>query len=150
MRDQMRGDVPLRAFFERVFGHGVRVQGGALPGGMYDGHAEIDTLTRLSLCLLDGFQNVGARKPKDRIPSEPMPAYANAMARDLRRYLQAYHDKMPVEALTHHFKALVSVELFIYTLKLFHGLPALVSDASVLPVAMREQLQSSPPEIYLE
>ncbi len=150
MRDQMRGDALLRTFFERVFGHGVHVQGGAQPGGTYDGCTEIGTLTRLSLCLLDGFQSVGARPPKERIPGEPMPAFASAMARDLQRYLQAYHDKMPVEALTHHFRGLVSVELFIYTLKLFHALPALVSDASVLPAAMRELLQTSAPEIYLD
>jgi hypothetical protein len=150
MREQLRDDIALRRFFEDIFGKGLTIRAGAEPDGCYDGRTELDTLARLSIALIDGFESTSVRKAKERLPREPCPAVASSMARDLRRYLEAYRDRMPIEALTHHLKALINAELFVYSLKLFYAVTHLVERPIELPPAMRRQPEPSPPEIYLD
>lgn len=150
LQPKLRGDEPLRRFFEEIFGRGVRVRAGAQPSGGYDGDEEVDCLTRLAIALLDGFQPTGVRRSKERPPREACPAVAEAMARHFRRYLTAYRPRMPIEALTYHFKALINFELLIYTLKLFNAVIDLVEHPEELPPAMRPLFTESPPEVYLD
>lgn len=150
MRDQMRSEESCRKFFEDVFGKGIEVRGGAEPTGNYDGHTKLDTLTRLSLAFLDGFESTGVRKPNEQTPPEPCPGLAEQMASDLQRYLRTYRDRMSIEALTYNMRALINVELFVYTLKLFHAVVDLVEDPTVLPPAMRRNREPSLPGVYLD
>lgn len=150
MRDQFGDAFALRKFFEDVFGEGVKVRGGRDPGGEYDGVTQLDTLTRLSIAFLDSFEPTGTRPPREKPPREACPAVAGAMAQDLYRYLKTYHSRMPVAALTYHFKALIDFELLIYTLKLMYAVTALVEHPEVLPLAMQRVFTPSPPDLYLD
>jgi hypothetical protein len=150
MRDQFGDDRALRSFFEEVFGAGVKVRGGADPGGSYNGETRLDTLTRLSISFLDTFEPTGTRAPRERPPREPLPTVAGGMARDLYRYLKTYHTRMPVAALTYHFKALINFELLIYTLKLMYAVTTLVERPETLPPAMRRTFMPSPPDLYID
>ncbi len=58
MREQLGTDTTLREFIKDVFGKGVTIVEQPYLGGAYDGHTELDTLTRLSIAFLDGFQTV--------------------------------------------------------------------------------------------
>jgi hypothetical protein len=81
-----------------VFGRGVNI--GRLPelGGSYDGTTELDTLSRLSIVFLDGFEPtpVSSRRIKKATPSA-CPAMTKELATDLIRYLFAYYSLMPVQ-----------------------------------------------------
>jgi hypothetical protein len=72
------------------------------------------------------------------------------MGDDLLHYVFKYADRMPSQALTYNFRALINLELFVYTLKLVTATNALVRDPRELPPAMREQATLSPPQIYLD
>lgn len=150
MRDQFGNDRALKEFFIEVFGKGLKLRGGAEPGGEYDGETSLDTLTRLSIAFLGGFDTTGVRVPKEKPEREPCPAVAGGMAQDLYRYLKTYHTRMPVAALTYHFKALINFELLIYTLKLMYAVTALVDNPTELPPAMRRAFTPSPPSVYLD
>jgi hypothetical protein len=150
MRDQIGSDRALRAFFTRIFGAGLTIHGGPTPTGTYDGVTDLDTLTRLSIAFLDGFAPTSVRPGTPRPGPKSYPALALAMARDLRTYLGAYHSRMPVEALTYRFKALVNFELFIYTTKAINAVVALVERSDSLPLAMQAELVPSLPEIYVD
>jgi len=154
MRDQFKGDAKLREFFERIFGSGLKMRGGSEIDGTYDGRTDLDTLTRLAIEFLDGFESVGRRPHKERQLREACPPVANRMARDLRRYMQAYSPYMPVEAFTYHLRALINFELFIYTLKLFSAICAVVADHRELPPLMSPDPErdpgTTPPFLYLD
>lgn len=151
LRDQFRqDDGALRTFFLNTFGRGVSLRGGPEPDGWYDGKTDLDTMSRLSLALIDGFASTGIRKAKERPAREACPAIADSMARDLRRYLEAYRDRMPIEALTYHLKALINAELFVYSLKLFYAVIDLVDNPADLPPAMNRRPQPSSPDVYLD
>jgi hypothetical protein len=150
MKTQLRGEQSCRDFFLEIFGKGVAVHAGPEPGGSYDGHTDLDTLTRLCIALLDGFESTGVKRVTEREAPEACPALADRMARDLRRYLEAYRSLMPVEALTYHLKGLVNLELFVYSIKLFYAVTDLVREPADLPPAMRRSFEPSPPELYLD
>ncbi len=150
LRDAIGSDEPLRQHFKTVFGRGVKVNPVPGLGGTYDGTTELDTLTRLAIAFLDGFEavRVGLR---GAAPDEPAcPGLAREMGDDLLHYVFKYADRMPSQALTYNFRALINLELFVYTLKLVTATNALVRDPRELPPAMREQATLSPPQIYLD
>jgi hypothetical protein len=72
------------------------------------------------------------------------------MGKDLLRYIFTYAERMPSQALTYNFLALIGFELFVYTLKLVTATNALVHDPQELPPAMRDQFVPSPPHIYVD
>lgn len=147
---QLRGDQSVRALFIEIFGKGIQLQGGPEPDGWYDGQTPVDTLTRLSMAFIDGFKTTGISKAKVRDVFHATPGLSERIARDLSRYLLAYHDRMPVEALTYHFKALINLELFAFTVKLLHGIIALVADPEELPPSLAARFEPSPPYLYLD
>ncbi len=107
LRENMqRADDRLQEAITRIFGRGVII--GDMPelGGRYDNKAELDTLTRLSIAFLDGFQNTrtGLSREKSLTPACPM--LANELATDLLRYLFEYFKYMPIQAFTYHLLAL--------------------------------------------
>ncbi len=150
MREQVGSDTRLRALFEEVFGQGLSIQGGRIPDGSYDGATPLDTLTRLSIAFLDGFQPTPARPAVSKERHEACPTLAIAMASDLRAYMLGYHRSMPTEALAYHFRALINFELFTYTMKLFYAIPELIAQPDRLPAAMSAGVASSPPEVYID
>src|SRR5262249_39142923 len=81
---------------------------------------------------------------------EACPGLVGALGWDLQHYLYTYHQQMPPQALTYHLLALINFEVFIYTLKLVHGVNTLVSAPSMLPPALRPTLACSPPDLYLD
>jgi hypothetical protein len=111
----------------------------------------LDTLTRLSIAFLDGFENTrpGSRSRGNNIPG-PCPWLSKELATDLLRYLFEYHTTMPTQAFTHHLLVLINFELFNYTLKLVNAVNELVQHPDSLPTAMRESAEISPPQIYLD
>lgn len=133
-----------------IFGRGVNI--GDMPelGGSYDGKTELDTLTRLSIAFLDGFQNtrIGLSRVKSEIPA--CPKLANELATDLLRYLFEYYKRMPSQAFTYNLLALINFELFNYTLKLVYAINELVQNPETLPPAMCDPLEPSAPQLYLD
>ncbi|HLZ81103.1 MAG TPA: hypothetical protein VKP04_05670, partial [Ktedonobacteraceae bacterium] len=120
-------------------------------GGSYDGKTELDTLTRLSIAFLDGFENTkpGSRSRENSI-SGPCPVLAKEFATDLLRFLFEYHTTMPTQAFIHHLLALINFELFSYTLKLVNAVNELVQHPDSLPPAMLDRREISPPQLYLD
>ena len=151
LRHNMQGaDDRLQEAIVTIFGRGVTLGSMQELGGHYDGEADLDTLTRLSIAFLDGFQNTkpGLVREKDVTPA--CPVLADELATDLLRFLFMYYRRMPIQAFTYHLLALVNFELFIYTLKLVYAINALVRDPQVLPCAMDTSLTVSPPQLYLD
>ena len=146
----LHNDMALRNSVKQFFGHGVTI--GNIPelGGTYDGVSELDTLTRLSIAFLDGFENTRPGLSRERNIPSSCPALADAIAVDLLRYLNVYHDLMPRQAFTYHILALINFELFNYTLKLVHAVNDLVKQPDKLPPAMSDTVELSPPQLYLD
>ncbi len=150
LREYLRAEDVLRDFVKMVFGRGVII--GSIPelGGTYDGKEKLDTLTRLSIAFLDGFENTRPGITRGRNVPSPCPALAKELAIDLYRYLFAYNDSMPTQAFTHHLLVLINFELFNYTLKLVHAVNELVQNPNSLPAAMHDNAGFSPPQLYLD
>src|SRR6266852_9157656 len=150
LRERLGADDELRKFVKMVFGRGVII--GSIPdlGGTYDGEARLDTLTRLSIAFLDGFQNTRPGINRERNISSPCPAFTQELAIDLWRYLFEYYTNMPTQAFTHHLLVLINFELFNYTLKLVNAVNELVQHPDSLPAAMHERAKISPPQLYLD
>jgi hypothetical protein len=151
LRDNMqRADDRLQEAIKEIFARGVII--GKIPelGGYYDGVSELDTLTRLSIAFLDGFQNTRVGISRGKSVESACPALANELATDLLRFLFEYYKRMPIQAFTYNLLALINFELFNYTLKLVYALNELARDPESLPAAMRDTFQLSPPQLYLD
>jgi hypothetical protein len=150
LRERSGSEMGLRRFITQVFGKGVIIDRLPQLGGRYDGTTELDTLTRLSLAFLDGFQSTGAGKSLGRVHAEASPSLLIALGGDLQRYLYTFHERMPPQALTYHLLALINFELFAYTLKLVHGVNELLRNPAMLPPALQPSFVPSPPDIYVD
>jgi hypothetical protein len=149
LRDNL-GDNNLRDFMKLVFGKGVEIGRPPELGGKYDGHTQLDILTRLSIAFIDGFDNTRPRMDRERKIPNAFPALTNEFARDLLRYLFEFHDKMPTQAFTYNLLAIINFELFTYTLHIVHAINTLVHNPDVLPAAMEDTLQPSMLQVYLD
>ena len=151
LRENMnRADDRLQEAITTIFGLGVTIDPLPELGGHYDGKEDLDTLTRLSIAFLDGFQNTRTGLTRERGVMPACPALATELATDLLRFLFAYYQRMPTQAFTYHLQALINFELFNYTLKLVYAINALVQNPYSLPLAMHDTLVVSPPQIYLD
>lgn len=150
LRDAIGSDEPLRQHFKRVFGHGVKVNSVPQLGGTYDGETKLDTMTRLAIAFLDGFEAVSVGLRDAALADPSCPTVADAMGNDLLRYVFIYAERMPPQALTYNFLALIGFELFIYTLKLVTATNALVHEPHDLPSAMRDEFVPSAPQLYVD
>lgn len=141
----------IRDLFVETLGKGIVLTGSPVITGQYDGVTTIDSLTRLSILYLAGFEDTGIRKGKTEQASVVLLDLASHSARLLGRFLETFGLVMPPRALTHHLKALIAFDLFIYTIKLLHAVPALVQSGGELPGAMRRASQeASPPSLYCD
>lgn len=143
-------DESLHGFLTQVFGKGVVLGRRPVLGGHFDGTTELDTLTRLSLAFLDGFEPTAVGRDLGRARSEACPGLIRELGWDLQHYLYAFHDRMPPQALTYYLLGLINFELFTYSLKLVHGINELVRDPSALPPALASTAVRSDPGIYLD
>jgi hypothetical protein len=154
LRTKLGSDEALRDYMKRFFGKGVTIHPLPYLGGEYDGVTELDILTRLSIAFLDVFDSTGTasseRRGPDRNVPSPCPAQVDELATDLLRYMFAYCEQMPNQALTYYLMGLINFELFVFTLKLIHSINALVANPDELPAAMHEEFAPSPPELYLD
>jgi hypothetical protein len=150
LRNTIGADKSLRDHFKSVFGRGVKVNPVPDLGGSYDGTTELDTLTRLAIAFLDGFESTHSGQREAAQADPACPALADEMGRDLLRYVFTYAERMPSQALTYNFLALIGFELFVYTLKVVTATNALVHTPQELPPAMRDQRVPSPPQIYVD
>jgi len=150
LHQKVGDDKYLRDLMKRFFGQGITFDPPLDLSGTYDGHSELDIMTRLSIAFLDGFEPTNVGMLKEKVVPPACPALANELAEDMVSYLNAYSALMPAQALTQYLMALINVELFIYTLKLVHAVNALVREPSVLPCAMDKSFIPSQPEIYLD
>jgi len=151
LRENMnRADDRLQEAITTIFGRGVTIDPLPELGGHYDGEENLDTLTRLSIAFLDGFQNTRTGLTRERGVTPACPALANELATDLLRFLFAYYRRMPTQAFTYHLLALINFELFNYTLKLVYAINTLVQDPQSFPPAMHVSLAASPPQLYLD
>ncbi len=151
LRESMnKDDRNLQHAIKLIFGRGVNI--GDMPdlGGSYDGITELDTITRLSIAFLDGFKNTPTNLIREPSVTAACPKLANELAEDLLMYLFKFHELMPSQALTYNLLALINFELFNYTLKLVYAINALVRNPETLPPAMRDPLEPSPPQLYLD
>ena len=152
LREKMHGiDDRLQKDIKEVFGRGVIIDKLPELGGRYDNVTELDTLTRLSIAFLDGFQNTHTRllsREKSIMPACPL--LVDELATDLLQYLFGYYKLMPTQAFTYNLLALINFELFNYTLKLVYAINQLVQSPVTLPMAMQDSLHASPPQLYLD
>ncbi|GHO82265.1 methylation-associated defense system protein MAD7 [Dictyobacter formicarum] len=150
LRDYLKGDQPLRDFVKLVFGKGIEI--GQLPelGGTYDGHAQLDILTRLSIAFIDGFKNTRPQLNREKRLPNAFPGLVNELAKDLLRYLFEFHSKMPTQAFTYNLLALINFELFNYTLHVVHAINELVASPEVLPAAMQDDKHLSALQMYVD
>lgn len=150
LRTRVGTDDVLREFVKKVFGSGVNI--GTMPelGGTYDGQTQLDTLTRLSIAFLDGFNNTRAGLSREKNVASPCPVLVEELATDIYRYLFQYYDSMPVQAFTQYLLTLINFELFSYTLKLVRAVNDLVQNPDVLPSAMRDSKETCPPQVYID
>jgi hypothetical protein len=151
LRESMnRDDRNLQKAIKLIFGGGVII--GNMPnlGGTYDGKEPLDTITRLSIAFLDGFKDTPTNMISEPNVTAACPKLTNELAKDLLTFLFKYYEHMPSQALTYNLLALINFELFNYTLKLVYAINALVRDPETLPPAMRESLEPSPPQLYLD
>ncbi|WP_376796814.1 hypothetical protein [Thermogemmatispora sp.] len=151
LHNYLGSDQELRQFIKDAFGRGIVIGPPGQLGGGYDGATELDTLTRLSLAFLDGFESIRPGLGRDKNSyTGACPGLARELAADLVQYMSAYHATMPTPAFIHHLLILINFELFTYTLKVVHAVNALVAQPESLPPAMREPLEPSPPAIYVD
>ncbi|HEY4035241.1 MAG TPA: hypothetical protein VGL94_14875 [Ktedonobacteraceae bacterium] len=151
LRENMnRADTDLLDAVKITFGRGVNI--GNMPdlGGSYDGKTELDILTRLSIAFLDGFQNTRTGLSREQTVTPACPKLANELATDLLRYLFEYYKRMPSQAFTYNLLALLNFELFNYTLKLVYAINEIIQNPETLPRAMRDPLEPSSPQLYLD
>lgn len=151
LRENMnKDDKNLQQAIKLIFGRGTLI--GQMPnlGGSYDGTAQLDTITRLSIAFLDGFKDTPSTMNREPNVTAACPKLANELAEDLLTFLFKYHERMPSQALTYNLLALINFELFNYTLKLVYAINALVRNPETLPPAMCDPLQPSPPQLYLD
>src|SRR5262249_26699159 len=128
----------LQKHFKDIFGHGLELHLIDPPAinGHYDGVTPLDTMTRLSLAFLDGFEPITIGRKSDKFqPKASCPEPARLLGDSVLHYLFGYSSHMPGNAFTHNLKALINFELFIYTLKVIHAINALVDDPATLPDA---------------
>ncbi len=151
LRERMGADDRLREFVKMVFGKGITVGNISELGGSYDGLSQLDTLARLSIAFLDGFENTRpGQKSRENNVQNPCHVLAKEFATDIYRYLFTFYDSMPVQAFTYHLLSLINFELFNYTLKLVHSVNELVQNPDELPIAMRDCIGISSPQLYLD
>ena len=151
LKSVLKNDNELKLLIERIFGKGVIITGRPQLGGNYDGHSNLDTLTRLSIMFLDGFPIAPSNVKRDKDNSlGACPALVRAFGADIHSYLIAYHDKMPAQAFMYYLQGLLRFELYVYTLKLVHAVNELVDHPEDLPDAMQEKFRPSRPQIYLD
>ncbi|WP_129677777.1 hypothetical protein [Candidatus Chloroploca sp. Khr17] len=140
----------LREFFRTFFGRGVKLSAAPQIGGSYDGVTDLDILSFLTIIFLDGFKETSVALKGDTDIPPACPRQERELADDLVKYLFAYSERMPTQALVVYLKSLINLELFIYSLRLVYAINALVRDPSMLPPAMGEDAVAIPPEIYLD
>jgi hypothetical protein len=150
LRDYMGSDQELREMIKTAFGQGIVIGAELELGGRYDGVTKLDTLTRLSLAFLDGFQNVRPGITREKDVPVACPLLAHELAADVDSYLSIYHTLMPVQAFTQYLTVLLNFELFNYTIKLAYAVNALVEDPQKIPAAMQHSWRISPPQIYVD
>ena len=145
-----KADRELLEAVKIIFGRGITIGNVPELGGTYDGLTDLDTITKLSIAFLDGFQNTRSGLNRETSVSVACPKLANELAQDLLTFLFKYYKHMPSQALTYNLLALINFELLHYTLKLVHAVNTLVRDPETLPPAMRDPLEPSPPQLYLD
>ena len=116
----------------------------------YDGQEKLDTLTRMSLAFIDGFTATTFGRENDTNKPSPCPTLVTQLAQDIMLFLNTYSERMPSQALTSYFQALISFEMYNYSLRLATAVNALVHNPSELPLGMRDTVESSEPLIYLD
>ncbi len=151
LREHMhRDDRSLQQAIKIIFGRGITI--GNMPnlGGFYDGTEPLDTLALLSTAFLDGFKDTPTGMNREPNVIAACPKLAQELAEDILTFLFKFYERMPSQALTYNLLALINFELFTYTLKLVYAINALVRDPETLPPAMRDSLEPSPPQLYLD
>ena len=158
LREQLRAgasiveaQVDLKAKIVSLFGEGLEFD--KTPNSIdaaYDGHANLDILTRMSLAFIDGFDGTRPGRESESSKPSPCPALATQLAQDIFLFLNTYSKRMPSQALTYYFQALISFEMYSYSLRLATAVNALVRNPDELPLGMRDVSENSDPLIYLD
>lgn len=141
----------LKDLFIRFFGKGIlfdRTPGSTEAG--YDGQTELDTLTRISLAFIDGFNATKFGRENDITKPSPCPTLTTQIAQDILLFLNTYAKRMPSQALTYYFQALIGFEMYNYTLRLATVVNELVRNPNELPLAMRTTTERSEPLLYVD
>ncbi|MFV9507123.1 MAG: methylation-associated defense system protein MAD7 [Oscillochloridaceae bacterium umkhey_bin13] len=141
----------LKTLIVSFFGKGLKFD--RTPGSTeatYDEQTQLDTLTRMSLAFIDGFQATGFGREIDTSKPSPCPTLVTHLAQDVLLFLNTYSERMPSQALTYYFQALIGFEMYSYSLRLVTAVNQLVRNQDELPLAMRTVAERSEPLIYLD
>lgn len=158
LRDHLRAGASIRDAqdhlkdrIESFFGKGLVLD--RTPGSTeaaYDGKTKLDTLTRMSLAFIDGFDAAKFGRETDVSKPSPCPTLATQLAEDILLFLNTYSERMPSQALTYYFQALIGFEMYSYSLRLATAVNALVHNPDELPLAMRPVAEQSEPLLYVD
>ena len=141
----------LKAKIKSLFGEGLEFD--TTPNSIdaaYDGQTNLDILTRMSLAFIDGFDTTRPGRESESSKPSPCPVLATQLAEDILLFLNTYSEHMPIQALTYYFQALISFEMYNYSLRLATAVNALVRNPDELPLAMCNHVERSEPLIYLD
>jgi len=142
------GEELFKIFVEN-FGRGVEIGPPPQYDGRYDGKTPLDLETLACLYFLEGFA-AAAATGKEAPPQSPLlPGVARQMASDLLMFLVCYSSRVPQGRLVRGFLSLITIWLFVYTVKLFHAANFLARRGQLAP-AMTDRWRDSPPEIYVD
>jgi hypothetical protein len=139
----------LRERFVEAVGHGVTFSDPPAWTPRYDGSADIDVSSLLSLYFLDGFEEVNAFARVQEPFDSPVPAASVAIAKDLLDFLLAYGGRVPPSAFASQLSALIALRLFQLPLRTAVAVRQLIG-AGELPPDMSEDAVPDPLEQYCD
>lgn len=150
-----RAPTALGKIFREAFGREVTIGPAPEYDGRYNGDADVDLHTLLTLCYLDGFEPTPADKTENALVGDSaattpaLPDVERNVGDDLLAFVLAYRDRASTIALTDALATLIDLHLFTGTLKLAYATDELVRTGEC-PDAMRESGEPTPPDIYVD
>ena len=134
----------LQLWLKDVFGNGLQMQDTPPYEGRYDGSADVDIHTLLTLRLLEGFDTGAISNQELDEPKPCLPDQAQQIGENVLLLLRGYRSLLPPMFISKMLMATINLDLLTYTLRLMSGISVLCRTGK-MPTD-----NSMSPEIYLD
>lgn len=134
----------LQRWLKDVFGTGLQMQDTPPYEGRYDGSADVDIHTLLTLRLLEGFDTGAISNQELDEPKPCLPDQAQQLGENILLLLRGYRNLLPPMFTSKMLMAMINLDLLTYTLRLMSGISVLCRTGK-MPTD-----NSKSPEIYLD